>query len=181
MFDFITKYRFLDPAEVLTHAGIPRGAVIADLGCGNGFYPVALAKLAGENGQVYAVDIQDESLEATSSLAKHQGVKNIYTIKHNLEMPGLQIPENSCDVAVLASTLHLCKNKKTVLRETYRVLKTGGRLIVIEWKKSHLPFGPDINRRISEQEVQELMVQNAFRFVSEMPTDHYHYALIFVK
>src|SRR5579872_185961 len=181
MLKFITKYRFLDPAQVLAHAGIPRGAKIADLGCGNGYYPVALAKLAGEDGEVYAVDVQDDVLEATVSMARHSGVNNVYTIRHNLELPGLKIAENSCDVAVLASTLHQTKNKKNVLRQAYKVLKTGGRLIIIEWKKTNLLFGPEMGRRVSEQEIQELLTQNGFRFLSEMPADHYHYALIYIK
>jgi len=181
MFEVITKYRFLDPSQTLPNAGIPRGATVADLGCGNGYYPVALAKLVGENGQVYAVDVQDETLEATSSMAKHEGLKNIYTIRHNLEMPGLQIAENSCDAAVLAGTLHQCKNQKNVLRESYRILKTGGKLIVIEWKKEHTLFGPNIEDRVSEMQMNQLLTQHGFKFQAEMPTDHYHYALIYVK
>jgi ubiquinone/menaquinone biosynthesis C-methylase UbiE len=181
MFEFITKYRFLDPSQVLAHAGIPRGAKIADLGCGNGYYPVALAELAGSDGEVYAVDVQEEALEATVSLARHRGLKNIYTIRHNLEKPGLKIPENSCDFVVLASTLHQTKNQKNVLRESYRLLKTGGKLLVIEWKKVGLPFGPEISRRLSEQQTEELLTQNHFRYVSELPIDRFHYALIYIK
>lgn len=181
MFEVITKYRFLDPSQVLPNAGISRGASVADLGCGNGYYPVALAKIVGDTGQVFAVDVQDQALEATVSMAKHEGIKNIYTIRHNLEMPGLKIPENSCDAVVLASTLHLSKLQKNVLREAYRIMKTGARLIVIEWKKEHTLFGPPLNDRISETDMNQLLTQHGFKFQSEMQHDHYHYALIYVK
>jgi len=154
---------------------------VADLGCGNGFYPVALGKYVGETGTVYAVDVQQEALEATVSMAKHEGVKNIYTLHHNIEKPGVPIPENSCDAVVLASTLHLVKEQKNVLRESYRVLKTGGRIIVIEWKKEHQLFGPLITSRIGEDQMHHLLAQGGFKFLQDMQTDHYHYGLIYVK
>ncbi len=176
-----TQLRFLDPSQILPYADLARGSVIADFGCGNGFYPVAAAKIAGENGQVYAVDIKDEALGATMSAAKHAGLKNIYVIKYNLENPGVPIKENSCDAAILAGILHLSKLQKNILRETYRVLKSGGKAIVIEWKKEPLPFGPGINSRISPQESSGLFAAAGFTLKGEIPADAFHYAQVFVK
>lgn len=173
--------RFLDPSQILAYTGINKGNVVADFGCGNGFYPVAAAKLVGEEGLVYAVDIKHESLEATSSTAKHLGLKNVYTLRHDLEHPGVDIKENSCDAVILAGIMHLAKLQKNVLKETYRVLKTGGKVIVIEWKKEHLPFGPDITHRISEKEMTTLLSQSGFTYNTEVPADAFHYALIFKK
>lgn len=179
--DLDTKTRFLDPSQILPYAGLEKDSIVADFGSGNGFYPVAAAGLVGENGQVYAVDVKNESLEATMSAAKHEGLKNIYTIRHNLENPGVPIKENSCDAVILSGILHLSKLQKNILRETYRVLKTGGRVVVIEWKKERLPFGPNINDRISPQEVEELFTGSGFAFKSKIPADTFHYALIFIK
>ncbi len=181
MFNLISKLRFLDPSHILAYAGINRGGIVADFGCGNGFYPVAAAKIVGDNGQVYAVDIKPEALEATISAAKHEGLKNIYTIRHDMEKPGVPIKENSCDAVILAGILHLSKLRKNVLRETYRVLKTNGKVIVIEWKKESLPFGPNINDRISEHDMNDMLAQAGFRFQEQMPADNFHYALNFIK
>src|SRR6266481_5555862 len=122
-----SKTRFLDPLQILSFAGIAKGSIVADFGCGNGYYPVAAGKIVGQDGQVYAVDIKQEALEATMSAAKHQGLKNIYSIRHDLGSPGIPIQENFCDAVILAGTLNLQKLQNNVLRETYRILKTGGR------------------------------------------------------
>ncbi len=175
------KHQFIDPSKILAYAGLNRGASVADFGCGNGFYPVAVGKLIGENGTVYAVDIVEESLEATVSAAKQAGLANIYTIKHDLSKPGVNIKDAACEAVILAGILHLEKLQKNVIRETYRVLKTGGKVIVIEWKKEHLPFGPNINQRLSQHQVQELLVSAGFRFQSEIPADSFHHAAVFVK
>ena len=175
------KNRFLDPSEILPNAGIQKGEIIADFGCGNGFYPLAAAKAVGKDGMVYAVDVKNEALEATLSAAKHENIKNIYTIRHDLEKPGVNIKDNSCDTVILSGILHLAKLQKNILRETYRVLKSGGKIVIIEWKKERLPFGPDISKRISAQEIGDIMAASGFRFKSEIPADSFHYALVFVK
>lgn len=176
-----TKLRFLDPAQILEYAGIQKGQVIADFGCGNGFYPVAAAKLVGTDGRVYAVDIQNEALEATLSAAKHENLSNVYTLRHDLEHPGVQIKDNTCDVVLLAGILHLAKLQKNILRETYRVLKTGGRVIIIEWRKEKLPFGPNINDRVSPEQSSDILTRSGFHFQQELPADAFHYSLVFSK
>lgn len=173
--------RFLDPKEILAFSDIQKGEIVADFGCGNGFYPVAAGHIVGENGLVYAVDVKPESLEATASAARNEGLSNVYTLRHDLEHPGVEIKDNSCDVVILAGILHLSKLQKNILRETYRVLKTGGRVMVIEWKKEKLPFGPSIETRVSENEMSDLLARSGFRFRQEMPADAFHYALIFIK
>lgn len=180
MFENLKK-RFLDPLDILAYAGIEPGSKIADFGCGNGFYPVAAGKLTGENGLVYAVDVKPESLEATISAAKQEGLKNVYTIRHDMEHPGVPIPENSCDYVILSGIMHLSKLQQNILRESYRVLKTGGKMVVIEWKKEKLPFGPNINNRVSQQEMSDLLTRAGFRFKQELPADHFHYSLMFIK
>ena len=183
MFDFgiNLKHRFLAPEQILPYAGIEKGMVVADFGCGNGYYPVAAAQIVGEQGVVYAVDIKDQSLEATMSAAKASKLKNIYTIRHDMEKPGVDIKENSCDAVILSGIMHLSNLQKNILRETYRVLKSAGRVIIIEWKKELLPFGPDIKHRIAPKEMNDMLVASGFRLQSEIPADTFHYALVFTK
>jgi ubiquinone/menaquinone biosynthesis C-methylase UbiE len=175
------RNRFLDPEQILAHAGIERGETVADFGCGNGFYPVAAAKIVGQTGQVYAVDVKNDSLEATQSAAKHEGCKNVVTVHHDMEQPGVPIPVNSCDAVILAGILHLAALQGNVMRETYRVLKTGGKVIVVEWKKESLPFGPNIVRRIAPREVIDLCAKSGFAYLHDMPADSFHYGLVFKK
>lgn len=175
------RTRFLDPEQILCHAGIERGATVADFGCGNGFYPMAAAKIVGQAGQVYAVDVKNESLEATQSAAKHEGFRNVTTVHHDMEQPGVPIPVNSCDAVVLAGILHLAALQRNIMRECYRVLKGGGKVVVVEWKKESLPFGPNIARRMSPHEVIDLCAKSGFAFVAEMPADYFHYGLVFKK
>lgn len=165
----------------MAYSGIKAGATVADFGAGNGYYPVAAAKLVGENGMVYAVDAKNEALEATMSAARHEGLKNIYTVRHDMELPGTPIADSSCDGVVLSGILHLSHLRDNVARESYRVLKTGGRLVVIEWKKEPLPFGPSIDSRIAQADLPGILAASGFRLQAEIPADAFHYAMVFLK
>jgi ubiquinone/menaquinone biosynthesis C-methylase UbiE len=182
MYKTKNKHQFLDPSQILAYAALRKGDILADFGCGNGFYPIAAAKTVGATGMVYAVDVKNEALEATASAAKMENLKNIYTIRHDLEQPtATSIKENSCDAVILSGILHLSKLQNNIMRETYRVLKSGGKVIVIEWKKEKLPFGPEINNRVSEKDVEQMMSSTGFHFQNEIPADTFHYALVFTK
>src|SRR5205807_9440652 len=65
---------------MLTNLGVKRGMTICDMGCGNGFYSLQLAKMTGEQGRVYAVDIQAEMLKMLKANAEEHGIRNIMPI-----------------------------------------------------------------------------------------------------
>ncbi len=108
-------------------------------------------------------------------------VKNVYTICHDMEEPGVPIADSSCDSVILAGILHLSHLQKNVLRESYRVLKTGGKLVVIEWKKQPLPFGPSIEMRLAPETLAAILTAAGFSYSSDVPADAFHYAFVFKK
>src|SRR3989344_5278301 len=125
--------KFLDPEKLLFSVPVTSDMVVADFGCGNGYYSVAAAKIVGKKGQVYALDILEDALSQTATLAKLNSIPNITTRQCDLEKLGAcQIPDTSCDFAIISSILHQLENKENVIREAYRVLKTGGKLIVVD-------------------------------------------------
>ena len=57
---------------MLQELHIKPGQTICDMGCGNGFYSLKLARLTGKSGKVYAVDIQQEMLDLLKQRQKGQ-------------------------------------------------------------------------------------------------------------
>lgn len=173
--------KFLQPDEILKEIPLAPGMVVADLGSGNGYYTVAAGVLVGKKGHVYAADILEEALSQTASLARMTRLNNISTHQCDLEAVGsCSVPETSCDLVILGSILHQVENKDNVIREAYRVLKTGGKLLVIEWKKD-APLGPAQETRISRDEVASLLETHGLRPGKELPAGSFHYALVYEK
>ncbi len=69
--------RLLEPAQKLVGPHVKEGEVVADLGCGRGYYSLALAELVGQAGKVYAVDLDDDNVRVLARKAAKRGFRNI--------------------------------------------------------------------------------------------------------
>ena len=107
---------------------IKEGDTVLDLGCGAGFDCFLASKKVGEAGKVIGLDMTEEMIEKSKINAKNSNIKNVEFILGEIEK--LPIKDNSIDVVISNCVINLAPDKERVFRETYRVLKTGGRLMV---------------------------------------------------
>ncbi len=93
----------------------------------------------------------------------------------------MEIPEGRCDTIILASILHETDSRENLLKNVYRLLKTGGTILAVEWKKVQTPFGPEMSKRLTPEELAAEFNALGIRHEMEVPADSYHYASIFIK
>ncbi len=158
-----------------------QGQVVADLGCGSGFFTLPAAQMVGPTGTIYAVDVQESKLNATISIANQFNHKNVRIVQADLVKPLLQIPEHSCDLVIIGNILHEVSNAQALIKNAYRLLKNTGRILVVEWKKTASPFGPPLEKRLEQQKLEVLLMQSGLRKYKEVETDGYHYSVLFEK
>jgi len=175
--------QFLNPKEILDKLQLTEGMTVADLGCGNlGYFIIPAAKLIGKEGKAYAVDIQKSVLDAVTSRAKLDFLTNIETIWSNLENVGAtKIPSASVDVAILINVLFQNKKQKEIVAEAARILKKSGKVIIVDWKKIGIPFGPPVELRVDPVNIKNLASQLGLRLIEETEFGDYFWGLIFEK
>jgi ubiquinone/menaquinone biosynthesis C-methylase UbiE len=175
--------KFLNPQTVLFHAGLKSGQVVSDLGAGSGFYALAAAGIVGGQGAVHVVDVKDAALEHVAAEARMRGFKTVKTHAGNLDNPKLppRLPAGESDMVVLANILHEVHDRKQLLKHAYALLKTGGRLVVVDWNDRPGPIGPDADKRISEQDALKQVESSSFKYLKSLETDEYHFGLVFEK
>ncbi len=178
-------HMLIDSAFVLGEAGVTEGMTVADLGCGShGFFVFQASKMVGDKGVVYAVDIQKPVLEAIDSKLRLDNVGNVRTVRTDLEVVGAartSIPDGSLDVDFLINTLYQTKDYTAVCREAARMLKNGGRLLIIEWKKTAAPMGPEVSRRLDQAIARQCAEAAGLILEKNFVAGQYHYGMVFVK
>lgn len=175
--------QFINPQEIINKAGLVEGMTIADLGCGNlGYFIIPMAKVIGKEGIAYGVDILKPVLEAVRSRAKLDGLTNVELIWADLEKVGSsKIPEASTDADFLVNILFQNKKKDAIMQEAARLLKQGGKLVVIDWKKINIPFGPPVEIRVEPESIKAIASKINLKLLEESDVGDYFWGLLFEK
>lgn len=178
-----TGVTLIDPKYVLAKSGLSAGMRVADFGCGRtGHFVFPAARVVGDTGVVYAVDIMKEILESIRSRSRSEGFDNVQTIWSDIEQVGkTPIPEQSLDICFFMNVLFQLKNRQASLSEAARLLKTSGELIVVDWAKKLGNLGPTEETMLNSAMIVGLAQQVGFKEVDNFAAGDYHYCHIFRK
>jgi ubiquinone/menaquinone biosynthesis C-methylase UbiE len=124
--------------------------VFLDVGCTLGFYSFPASQLVGENGLVYALDINSQFLQRIENKARKTGRSNIKTVEANACETGL--PNASVGIVFLHLVLHDIKDKAAAIREFYRILEKRGKLVI------------DEENAMPPEDIQKLAAAEGFTF-----------------
>ena len=127
-----SRQREEDCRRLLRELRIQPGQIVCDMGCGNGFYALKLAELTGEQGKVYAVDIQEEMLTKLKRRAQQEAIENIVHVHGGVVDP--RLPENAFDLVLMVDVYHEFSHPAQMLRGIRASLKPAGRIALAEFR-----------------------------------------------
>lgn len=173
---------FVRPEEVIKNFDLGPGIAVADFGCGSGHYTLAAAKIVGDYGKVYAIDVQKELLESVKSTARLNNLNNIEFIWADLETSeGSRLAPDSVDLVIISNILFQAEDKIAVAKEAFRILKNKGRAAVIEWSESFGNLGPRPEDVVKKDGAKKIFLEQGFALDKEFEPGEHHYGLIFAK
>jgi ubiquinone/menaquinone biosynthesis C-methylase UbiE len=154
-----SRLAYMPPDAAATLLGLKPGMVIADIGAGTGYFSIPFARRIGPLGRVFAVDLQREMLQLLDAKLETSAERGgIELVEGTASETGL--PDSSCDLVFLANIWHELDDRESVLAEAARILRTGGRIAILDWRLDvNGPPGPPAEHRVSYAEVESLMTR----------------------
>lgn len=173
---------FLEPQDIIRQMDVQSGMHVADLGAGVGTLSIILARAVGDAGKVYAIEVQKSLLERLKNETREARVHNVEALWGDIErVNGTHLGDGAVDAAVASNVLFQTEDKSGFAAETKRILKPGGKLLLIDWTDSFNGLGPRKDHVITEQAGKELFEKAGFRFVKKINAGAHHYGLVFRK
>ncbi len=170
----------LDIEGIVDWLAITENSAIVEIGCGYGTFTVPIAKKSG--GNIYAFDIEPSMIEIARENVYKSGQSNvIFSLRDILEQ-GTGIESNSVDMVLLFNILH-CNERRMLLAEASRILKKGGIVAIIHWRKDiptprgpAIDLRPDITQILNAYEGLNLRYQGNSRIL-----EPYHWGIQLIK
>jgi cyclopropane fatty-acyl-phospholipid synthase-like methyltransferase len=164
---------------LLTNLGVKRGMTICDMGCGNGFYTVQLAKMTGPEGRLYAVDIQPEMLRLLKKRAEDQRVRNITPVLGTLTDP--KLPTGKMDLILLVDVYHEFSHPEQMLAAMREALAPDGLCALVEFRAEDesVPIKPE--HKMSKEQIMKEWPANGFKLVKEFDGLPWQHLLFFAR
>ncbi len=167
------RIKELRPEELLRDiAHLSPGMTAVDMGSGTGVFALPMARIVGSDGKVYAVDRSSDMINALKSAAPPV---NLFAILADVESTGIE--SETADLCLVALVLHELSSPIGAIREARRLLRPGGRIVVVEWKME-IDWGPPASAKISKQTVEGLFLQAGFTFDEYVDWSRSYYVML---
>jgi len=170
------RRKWQNPEAILADIGLQPGLTFMDIGCGEGFFALPAARLVGERGRAYGLDMDGESIGRLSEKAATEGLRNLILKVGKAEEAVLC--QACADVVFLGIVLHDFEEPVTVLKNAGKMLKPAGHLVNLDWKKEAMDFGAPLYKRFSEEEAVRLIEAAGFRMETVAEAGPYHYLMV---
>ena len=176
-----SSFELIDPKKLLDIIPLKAGSIVLDLACGKGAYSIHISEIIGNEGLIYAVDLWKEGILLLEEQIDKKNITNIMPLVADVAEQ-IEIDDHSIDICLMATVLHDFEEAdKTapVLKEIKNLLRPNGCLAVIEFKKIEGPPGPPIYIRLTEDEVEKIVIGYGFRKGKVADIGAYNYLMTF--
>jgi ubiquinone/menaquinone biosynthesis C-methylase UbiE len=162
-----------EPSRAIEALDLRPGMAVADIGAGTGYYTVRMARKVGEEGRVYATDIQVGMLSIVQRRAAQEKLQNIKPVLSAPDDP--KLPPGSLDLALMVDVYHELAQPQAFVRRLREALKPDGRLVLVEFRKEDPRVPIKEEHKMSVAQVRQELSADGYaidRVIDVLPWQH---------
>lgn len=173
---------FTNPDNNIAQLGLRGGERVAVFGSGAGGHSFAALRALRGRGGVVAFDVRGQLLEKIKNDAIRLRLTGLTTKCVDYErVGGTTMGSSSFDVIVIPNTLFAVEHKLDMLKEAHRLLRLGGRVLLVDWRESYGGMGPQPEHVVSPEQAEQLLAEAGFTVESDFEAGAQHYGIIAQK
>jgi predicted methyltransferase len=167
------------PEQIMDALKIADGSNVGEIGAGGGWFTVRLAHRVGQNGMVYAEDIQGLMIEAINQKVQREGLtKNVQTILGTTKDSRLP---HGLDAILIVGAYHEMEDPVAVLKDAAQSLKPQGRIGIVEYSPGAGGPGPDPEQRVDADTVIKGATAAGLQVISQEPVPPFMFMVVLGK
>ncbi len=168
------RLEYLNPDLIWEKADLKNPMVLIDIGAGTGFFALLFSKKI--KGMVYACDISDEMFKWMNDNLPKESKGVVIPVK--MDENSVPILDGTADLVYMINLHHELEEPLRIIRDSRRLLKKGGKLIIIDWKKEITPEGPPLELRVQATTIELQMRKCGFSSIHKYAVLPYHHFMI---
>lgn len=162
-----TTESFIDAREVISRLELKGDEVFMDAGCGDGHVAMEAYDMMDDEATIYAVDIFGPSIEDLEIDLKKDGITNVIPIQSDIT-DKIDLDDDVVDICLMINVFHHFVATETAdeaISEFKRVIKPGGKIAVMDYKKMDSGYGPPVKFKSSPEEMEDMFTKNGLKLV----------------
>jgi ubiquinone/menaquinone biosynthesis C-methylase UbiE len=169
----------LPPHLVLEALGLDSEDIVADVGCGIGYFTIPASKIVQSSNKVYALDTSEEMLTEVEKRAVIAEVANIVLLQ--TDEYDLKLPDESVSFVLMVNVLHEVQDQDRFVKEAKRILKPAQRIALVDWEKKPTEKGPPIEHRLAREEITSILEAAGFELNLVLEFAGCFYGIVAIK
>lgn len=173
------RRELLPPKQTLVNLHLHKGDIMADIGCGIGYFSFSASKIVGNSGKIFAMDIQPEMLHDVEAKINENNISNIEIVL--TDENDLKLEDNKVNFAFISNVLHEVEEKDSFLNEVKRIISHHGKIAIVEWQKINSNFGPPIEDRLDRMDLIKMLDTLEFSTIETIDLGEDFYGIVAQK
>ena len=164
----------IPPDYIIKKLDLKNPGILLDIGAGTGFFSNEFSKFPGVK-KVYALDIADEMIEW---MKENRTPENNKIVPKKMQEEQIDLEDHLADAIIMINVHHELHEPLHILNECKRLLKPGGKVVIVDWAKKETEHGPPVEKRYTPEIIGYQLDQASFidiNIFEELPN---HYLIV---